>query len=58
MSRPTQLRRLRLVTGGALAALLVLAGCTSNEPESSASSDTTRAVSDNDDPGEKVVIGF
>jgi ABC-type sugar transport system substrate-binding protein len=60
MSRPTQHRRLRLVTGGALAALLFVAGCTSNTPESEGSSggDDAKAVSANDDPGKKVTIGF
>ena len=60
MSRPNQHRRLRLVTGGALAALLVVAGCTSNTPEadSSKGGNDTKAVSANDDPGKKVVIGF
>jgi ABC-type sugar transport system substrate-binding protein len=60
MSRPIQHRRLRLVTGGALVALLFVAGCTSNTPDSDKSSDNTdtKAVSANDDPGKKVVIGF
>ena len=59
MSRPNQHRPLRLVTGGALVALLFVAGCTSNTPEPSSSSGTdSKAVSANDDPGEKVVIGF
>jgi ribose transport system substrate-binding protein len=56
-SRPTH--RLRVVTGGALAALLFVAGCTGNTPESSGDGgDDTRAVSANDDPGKKITIGF
>jgi len=56
-SRPSH--RLRVVTGGALAALLFVAGCTSNTPESSGGGgDDTRAVSANDDPGKKITIGF
>ena len=61
MSRPTQHRRIRLVTGGALAALLLVAGCTSNTPDDEGSSGEHRhqgASSANDDPGEKVTIGF
>ena len=63
MFRPTQHRRLQLVTGGALAALLFLAGCTSNTPETpdtenSPDSTGSQSVSGNDAPGEKVVIGF
>jgi ABC-type sugar transport system substrate-binding protein len=52
-------RRLRVASGAALAALLLAAGCTSNTPESDSSDSTdTKAVSANDDPGKKVVIGF
>jgi ABC-type sugar transport system substrate-binding protein len=53
-------RRVRLLTGGGLAALLLVAGCTSNTPESDSSSGSsdTKAVSANDDPGKKVTIGF
>jgi ribose transport system substrate-binding protein len=61
MSRPTTTSRIRLLTGGALAALLFVAGCTSNTPEedsSSEGSDAAKAVSANDDPGTKVTIGF
>jgi ABC-type sugar transport system substrate-binding protein len=60
MSRNPHHRRIRLVTGGALAALLFAAGCTSNTPESSSDKegDNTRAVSANDDPGKKVTIAF
>ena len=61
-SRPRRTpHHVRLLTGGALAALLVVTGCTSNTPKqssdsSSGSADT--AVSANDDPGKKVTIGF
>jgi ribose transport system substrate-binding protein len=59
MSHFTHHGRFRLITGGALAALLLVAGCTSNSPEDSSSGDSdTKAVSANDDPGKKVVIGF
>ncbi len=58
MSRTAQHRRLRRVTGGAIVALLLVAGCTSNSSDSDSDNDRTRAVSNNDDPGEKVVIGF
>src|SRR5690349_18617386 len=52
-------RRLRIASGAALAVLLLAAGCTSNTPESDSSDSTdTKAVSANDDPGKKVVIGF
>jgi ABC-type sugar transport system substrate-binding protein len=60
MSHLTLPRRVRLLTGGGLAALLLVAGCTSNTPESDSSSGSsdTKAVSANDDPGKKVTIGF
>jgi ABC-type sugar transport system substrate-binding protein len=60
MSRPHRRPRLRLVTGGALAALLFVTGCTSNTPESESSSgdSSAKAASANDDPGKKVTIGF
>jgi ABC-type sugar transport system substrate-binding protein len=60
MSRPHRRPRLRLVTGGALAALLFVTGCTSNTPESESSSgdSSAKASSANDDPGKKVTIGF
>jgi len=60
-SRPTSRRRVRLVAGGALAALLFVTGCTSNTPESDKSSSgesDAKAASANDDPGAKVTIGF
>jgi ribose transport system substrate-binding protein len=55
---PHPRNRIRLVTGGALAALLFLAGCTSNTPKSESGSSDSNAVSANDDPGKKVTIGF
>ena len=60
MSRPQRRPRLGLVTGGALAALLFVTGCTSNTPESEGSSgdSSAKAASANDDPGTKVTIGF
>ena len=61
MSRPHRRTPVRLVTGGALVALLFVAGCTSNTPESeksSSSEGSAKAASANDDPGTKVTIGF
>ena len=63
MSHTNTNRRIRLAAGGALATILVLAGCTSNTPEADTTSDdsgsgSSTAVSDNDDPGETVTIGF
>jgi len=59
MSRPI---KHRLVTGAAIAALVLLTGCTSNSSDSESSGDggstDTEAVSANDDPGETVTIGF
>ena len=60
MSRPIK-HPFRLVSGVAVAALLVLTGCTSNSPDSDSSGDgdgDTKAVSANDDPGDSVTIGF
>src|SRR5215212_256635 len=58
MSRPIK-HPFRLVSGVAVAALLVLTGCTSNSPDSESSGgDDTKAVSANDDPGDTVTIGF
>ena len=57
-------RRMQAVAGGAVAALVLVAGCTSNtaEPEDSAegASDTSNsnAASSNDETGETVTIGF
>jgi ABC-type sugar transport system substrate-binding protein len=61
--RPTTpLRRILMGSCALLATTAVLVGCTSNDPEPSAdsteSSDTSNAASDNDAPGDKVVIGF
>jgi ABC-type sugar transport system substrate-binding protein len=60
MSHLSPSRRLRILTGGALATLLVLAGCTSNSADSGSSDgdNDSKAVSKNDDPGKKVTIGF
>jgi ABC-type sugar transport system substrate-binding protein len=61
MSRTTPRRRLALATGAALAGVLFLSACstdTNDSDDSSNASDTTKATSNNDDPGEKVVIGF
>ena len=60
MSRPIK-HPFRLVSGVAVAALLVLTGCTSNSPDSDASGEgdgDTQAVSANDDEGDTVTIGF
>ena len=61
MSRATS--RIRLATGGALVALLVAAGCTSNtpqaeEPVANSSSNAPAPSSGNDGAGQKVTIGF
>jgi ribose transport system substrate-binding protein len=65
MSRTPRARRTRLLTKvGALTAVAALAvGCTSNSSDDGADGDgdgdgTATAVSDNDEPGETVVIGF
>jgi ABC-type sugar transport system substrate-binding protein len=70
MSRTTHRRRARLATGSALAALLLVAGCTSNTPESEQPSDSSSGPassssgssggsgSANDAPGQKITIGF
>jgi ribose transport system substrate-binding protein len=60
MSARSLPRRRRVFAGVAVAAAtcLVLSACTSNEPESSGGSSGGGAVSDNDDPGETVTIGF
>ena len=42
-----------LISAGAL-----VAGCTSNEPESSGDSGTANAASDNDEEGDTVRIGY
>ncbi|MEZ0447242.1 substrate-binding domain-containing protein [Cellulomonas sp. ICMP 17802] len=60
MSAP--LRRRWLALAGSTAALaLVVAGCTSNTPEDTSSGDASVpavAATGNDEPGDKVVIGF
>jgi ABC-type sugar transport system substrate-binding protein len=63
MSRITPHRRLALATGAALAGVLFLSACSTdtNDTDSSSSgsgSDQTKATSNNDDPGKKIVIGF
>jgi len=62
MSRTTPRRRLALATGAALSAVLFLSACSTDtddtDNDSSSNSDTAKAASANDDPGEKVVIGF
>ena len=63
MSRNTYRRRLALATGAALAGVLFLSACSTDTDDtdnssSSGSSDSSNATSNNDDPGEKVVIGF
>ena len=54
-------RRMQAVAGGAVAALVLVTGCTSNtaEPEESAAEESTsNAASSNDETGETVTIGF
>jgi ribose transport system substrate-binding protein len=52
-------RRMLMGTAAVAAACTVLAGCTSNEPESSGDDgDSSNASSSNDDTGETVTIGF
>jgi ribose transport system substrate-binding protein len=62
MSRPIKLNQTMRVAGGALAALLVVTGCTSNTADTESSStdtgDTANAASSNDETGETVTIGF
>jgi ribose transport system substrate-binding protein len=58
-TRPT--RRLLMSVGALVTASLLVASCTSNEPEETEGSDTENtqaASSGNDEPGETVVIGF
>ncbi len=58
MSRPTK-RPFRLVCGVAAAALVVLTGCTSNTSDpDSGDNEQPQAVSDNDETGDTVTIGF
>jgi ABC-type sugar transport system substrate-binding protein len=63
MSRTTPRRRLALATGAALAGVLFLSACSTdtddtNNASGSSDSNQTKATSNNDDPGKKVVIGF
>jgi len=61
MSHASKRRRIALATGVAVAALVVVTGCTSNAPaESDASTGSTNenASSDNDDTGDTVTIAF
>ena len=62
MSRTTRFGRLSLVTGTALAGVLFITACSTDtndtDNDSSSASDQTKATSNNDDPGKKVVIGF
>ncbi len=61
MSRTTPRRRLAAATGAALAAALFLSACSTDTDDSDGGSDSgsaAKATSENDDPGEKVVIGF
>ncbi|MCA5895200.1 substrate-binding domain-containing protein [Isoptericola sp. NEAU-Y5] len=60
-ARMTSRRRTLTAVAGATAALLLAAGCTSNEPpeeEGSGATEAAAPVEANDEPGEKVVIGF
>ncbi|GEL95540.1 substrate-binding domain-containing protein [Cellulomonas composti] len=63
MSAPTRRRWLTLAAG-TVALAFVVAGCTSNEPEESEDTATNTAAApapggtSNDEPGDKVVIGF
>jgi ribose transport system substrate-binding protein len=62
MSRTTRFGRLSLVTGTALAGVLFISACSTDtndtDNDTSSASDQTKATSNNDDPGKKVVIGF
>jgi ABC-type sugar transport system substrate-binding protein len=62
MSRTTPQRRLALATGTALAGVLFLSACSTDtndtDNDQSSASSQTKATSNNDDPGKKVVIGF
>jgi ribose transport system substrate-binding protein len=51
-------RRLASTTVALIGAGALLAGCTGNEPESSGNSGGNNAVSDNDEAGDTVTIGF
>ena len=62
MTRTTHRRRLMLATGAALAGVLFLSACSTDtddtDNDKSSSSSENKASSANDDPGDKVVIGF
>jgi ribose transport system substrate-binding protein len=62
MTRTTHRRRLMLATGTALAGVLFLSACSTDTNDTdnskSSSSSENKASSANDDPGDKVVIGF
>ena len=62
MIRTTHRRRLMLATGTALAGVLFLSACSTDTDDSdndkSSSSSENKASSANDDPGDKVVLGF
>ena len=59
MNRRTITRPVRVAAALGVVAL-VAAGCTSNTPEAegTTSSDSQRAGSNNDEPGDKITIGF
>ncbi|MGH3507698.1 MAG: sugar ABC transporter substrate-binding protein, partial [Nocardioidaceae bacterium] len=58
--RTRRAHRFVMTVGALVAAGALVAGCASNDPdeEESGDSGTTGAVSNNDDPGETVTIGF
>ena len=63
MTRTTHRRRLMLATGTALAGVLFLSACSTDterhrQRQAAARRSENKASSANDDPGEKVVIGF
>src|SRR5688500_16033890 len=62
MTRTTHRRRLMLATGTALAGVLFLSACSTDTDDTdnsnSSSSSENKSSSANDDPGEKVVLGF
>jgi len=59
LERPTRRRRTAALAAVASTAVLLAAGCTSNEPaEEETSAAPQVAAEGNDEPGEKVVIGF
>ena len=62
MTRTTHRRRLMLATGTALAGVLFLSACSTDTDDTnndnSSSSSENKASSANDDPGDKIVLGF